>query len=103
VIIGSLEIISYFEKVNPSTPTSVGSDKLDKRRLDNRANFSIIDNLSEPTLTPTADRERVDKDMELKDTMSGFVKEEQYTVIRIVFITTCFLNRISENKHPIHY
>jgi hypothetical protein len=23
---------------------SVGSDKLDKRRLDNRANFSIIDN-----------------------------------------------------------
>ena len=28
---------------------SVGSDKLDKRRLDNRANFSIIDN--RPSIT----------------------------------------------------
>jgi hypothetical protein len=29
--------------------SSVGSDKLDKRRLDNRANFSIIDN--RPSIT----------------------------------------------------
>ncbi len=28
----------------------VGSDRLDDRSIDNRANWSIIDNLSEPTL-----------------------------------------------------
>jgi hypothetical protein len=39
-----LTMFSQYERIRLGRKLSVGSDKLDKLRLDNRANFSIIDN-----------------------------------------------------------